>query len=177
MGENYLKNSAEYTTKIRTDLDEFWTGTQLQTTLTFMRNAILSNNHTGPSVIMGEWWIGNITLYINILKKIQDSLARDIARSLDDETNKATEYLVVMVVVLLIIMIITPLVIILIYKMMSNVQTFARSLHKKREELSREKQRTDYLLHQILPVSVAQKLRNRESVEPESFEQVTILFR
>ena len=43
-------------------------------------------------------------------------------------------------------------------------------------ELFQEKQRTEELLLRMLPKEVAQKLTNGISVEPESYDSVTIYF-
>ena len=171
-----MLSSKEYSAKVSAELDRLYIGSELERTLTSMRDEISSNNLAASSVLMGEWWFRNMTSYIDILKVIQDGLAVDITASLEHEKNNSTQNLVIMVVVLVLISIVSPMVVVFIYKMTFNVQTFAQSLNKKRGELAREKKRTDYLLHQILPISVAQKLRNKEAVEPETFDSVTIYF-
>ena len=176
MGKSFMLSSKEYSAKVSAELDRLYIGSELERTLTSMRDEISSNNLAASSVLMGEWWFRNMTSYIDILKVIQDGLAVDITASLEHEKNNSTQNLVIMVVVLVLISIVSPMVVVFIYKMTFNVQTFAQSLNKKRGELAREKKRTDYLLHQILPISVAQKLRNKEAVEPETFDSVTIYF-
>ena len=171
-----MERSMEYSSKVKTELNELYIGSHLDQTLTSMRREIMQNNQTLPSVLMGEWWFGNMTSYINILKQIQDGLAEDISASLEEEKTKAIQNLIIMVVVLIVISIISPVIAVLIYKMTSNVQSFAQKLHKKRAQLAKEKRRTDFLLNQILPLSVAEKLRNKQPVEPEYFESVTIFF-
>ncbi|XP_074644360.1 guanylate cyclase soluble subunit beta-2-like [Tubulanus polymorphus] len=49
-------------------------------------------------------------------------------------------------------------------------------LKKTAVALEKEKQKTDTLLHQMLPVKVAEQLRNGLKVDAEKFEEVTILF-
>ncbi|XP_078389900.1 retinal guanylyl cyclase 1-like [Cetorhinus maximus] len=49
-------------------------------------------------------------------------------------------------------------------------------INERTEELEIEKQKTDQLLTQMLPHSVAQALKTGVPVEPEHFEQVTIYF-
>ena len=46
----------------------------------------------------------------------------------------------------------------------------------KSVELSREKKRTDLLLYQMLPKSVADQLRAKKEVLPQFFDHVTIYF-
>nr|AYD91324.1 retinal guanylyl cyclase 1 GC-E [Aptychotrema vincentiana] len=55
----------------------------------------------------------------------------------------------------------------------SNLEDLIR---ERTEELEIEKQKTDRLLTQMLPPSVAQALKTGDPVEPEHFEQVTIYF-
>ncbi|XP_059831176.1 retinal guanylyl cyclase 2-like [Hypanus sabinus] len=55
----------------------------------------------------------------------------------------------------------------------SNLEDLIR---ERTEELEIEKQKTDRLLTQMLPASVAQALKTGDPVEPEHFEQVTIYF-
>ncbi|CAG2186308.1 Receptor-type guanylate cyclase gcy-9,Adenylate cyclase,Receptor-type guanylate cyclase gcy-7,Receptor-type guanylate cyclase gcy-22,Receptor-type guanylate cyclase gcy-11,Guanylyl cyclase GC-E,Receptor-type guanylate cyclase gcy-17,Retinal guanylyl cyclase 1,Receptor-type guanylate cyclase gcy-12,Guanylate cyclase 2G,Olfactory guanylyl cyclase GC-D,Receptor-type guanylate cyclase gcy-3,Receptor-type guanylate cyclase gcy-23,Receptor-type guanylate cyclase gcy-20,Receptor-type guanylate cyclase gcy-19,Reti len=47
---------------------------------------------------------------------------------------------------------------------------------ERTEELAREKQKTDVLLYQMLPPSVAEQLKRGESVLPETYEEVSIFF-
>lgn len=49
-------------------------------------------------------------------------------------------------------------------------------VEEKTEQLSMEKRRTEELLYQVLPKSVATTLLSGEMVEPEEFECVTIYF-
>ncbi|NXX23424.1 ANPRB protein, partial [Podargus strigoides] len=49
-------------------------------------------------------------------------------------------------------------------------------LKEKTEDLKRERQLAEDLLHQMLPKSVAKQLRKRQKVEAENYDQVTIFF-
>ncbi|KAJ6664832.1 hypothetical protein lerEdw1_005804 [Lerista edwardsae] len=55
----------------------------------------------------------------------------------------------------------------------SNLEELIR---ERTEELETEKQRTEKLLTQMLPLSVAETLKTGASVEPEYFDQVTVYF-
>ncbi|KAK3797487.1 hypothetical protein RRG08_042087 [Elysia crispata] len=64
--------------------------------------------------------------------------------------------------------------------LMRRMEMYANNLEKMVEdktiELREEKKRSDELLYQILPRSVAHKLRLGQRVEPQSYESVTIFF-
>ncbi len=47
---------------------------------------------------------------------------------------------------------------------------------KKASELKMEKQKTDMILYQMLPVSIANDLKANKAVAPEHYDDVTIFF-
>nr|XP_024219994.1 retinal guanylyl cyclase 1-like [Halyomorpha halys] len=53
---------------------------------------------------------------------------------------------------------------------------YASHLAEKASELNMEKQRSDTLLYQMLPPSVAQTLKHTQHVPAEYYEQVTVYF-
>ncbi|EGD75959.1 hypothetical protein PTSG_00667 [Salpingoeca rosetta] len=60
--------------------------------------------------------------------------------------------------------------------MAQTLQNTTASLDKAMEDLDKEKERVDGLLHSILPTQVAQALKAGEIPEPEHYEAVSILF-
>ncbi|MPC88948.1 Atrial natriuretic peptide receptor 1 [Portunus trituberculatus] len=58
----------------------------------------------------------------------------------------------------------------------STVQAFSETLLHKTHELRFEKKRSDKLLYQMLPSSVAQQLRIHKTVPAETFSSITIYF-
>ncbi|KAF7210520.1 putative LOC107391376-like protein [Nothobranchius furzeri] len=52
------------------------------------------------------------------------------------------------------------------------IQNYAQSLKEKTEDLKRQRQLAEDLLHQMLPKSVAKQLRKHKHVEAESYEKV-----
>lgn len=57
-----------------------------------------------------------------------------------------------------------------------HAQAFSETLLHKTHELKFEKKRTDKLLYQMLPPSVAQQLKLGKQVSAETYESVTIYF-
>ena len=60
--------------------------------------------------------------------------------------------------------------------MLTRIKQFANGLSVKREQLKGEKEKTDTLLRQMLPWSVAEQLKTHNVVSAESFEEITVYF-
>uniref|UniRef100_A0A8B9U116 guanylate cyclase n=1 Tax=Anas zonorhyncha TaxID=75864 RepID=A0A8B9U116_9AVES len=69
-----------------------------------------------------------------------------------------------------------PIILISFKQMMEWIHNYARNLKEKTQDLKRERQLAEDLLHQMLPKSVAKQLRKRQKVEAENYDQVTIFF-
>ncbi|XP_040009726.1 receptor-type guanylate cyclase daf-11 [Xiphias gladius] len=69
-----------------------------------------------------------------------------------------------------------PVVMFSFKQMTEWIQNYAQSLKEKTEDLKRQRQLAEDLLHQMLPKSVAKQLRQHKHVEAESYEMVTIFF-
>ncbi|XP_029013205.1 uncharacterized protein LOC114859315 [Betta splendens] len=69
-----------------------------------------------------------------------------------------------------------PAVMVSFKQMTEWIQNYAQNLKEKTEDLKRQRQLAEDLLHQMLPKSVARQLRKHRHVEAESYEKVTIFF-
>ena len=58
----------------------------------------------------------------------------------------------------------------------SDIQRYTQTLVAKTKELNLEKHKTDTLLYQMVPKSIAERLKNSSAVESEFFRSVTIFF-
>lgn len=58
----------------------------------------------------------------------------------------------------------------------SDIQRYTQTLVEKTKELNLEKHKTDTLLYQMVPKSIAERLKNSSTVESEFFRSVTIFF-
>ena len=95
---------------------------------------------------------------------------------LEEESKLITDQLILSAIIMVIAIITFPLVIFLVYKLTNQLQSFANDLKAKTRSLDIERKRTETLLYQMLPVSVAKKLMQNQTVLPEQFSQVTIYF-
>ncbi|XP_071623189.1 uncharacterized protein [Heliangelus exortis] len=94
-------------------------------------------------------------------------------------TKKSKEILSIMslkISLLVIACLIYPIILVSFKKMTDWIHSYARNLKKKTEDLKRERQLAEDLLHQMLPKSVAKQLRKHQKVEAENYDQVTIFF-
>ena len=66
----------------------------------------------------------------------------------------------------------------MIYKFIPcvSIYGFASTMMKRRYEIKKEKKKTEELLYEMLPKIIAQKLRNGEKIEAQSYECVTVYF-
>ncbi|KAM4562500.1 uncharacterized protein PAE49_010936 [Odontesthes bonariensis] len=69
-----------------------------------------------------------------------------------------------------------PMVMFSFKEMTEWIQNYAQSLKERTEDLKRQRQLAEDLLHQMLPKSVAKQLRKQRHVEAESYDRVTIFF-
>ena len=77
---------------------------------------------------------------------------------------------------LIIALVLAPIVAILVSNVTKKIQTFAAGLQRKTTELEQERKRTEHLLFQLLPQTVARKLMSTGHVLPEAYHSVTVMF-
>lgn len=66
-----------------------------------------------------------------------------------------------------------PVVMFSFKQMTEWIQNYAQNLKERTEDLKRQRQKAEDLLHQMLPKSVAKQLRQHKHVEAESYEKVS----
>jgi len=92
-----------------------------------------------------------------------------VTSELEANAVRATSELAAAAVIVVIILTLSPVVFVLIYRMTHTIQNYALGLSKKTKELRREKKRSDTLLYQMLPKSVALQLKLSKKVCRASF--------
>ena len=135
-----------------------------------------NNNETLGSLVKSKWWFMNMTQYLNILFAVQNNFAEVLLSSIHSDINHDTNNMSVSITLLCVILIICPLVVFYVKTMVSDIQRYALSLADQTKELSKERQRTESLLYQMIPKAVADQLKSNQEVEAESFAEVTIFF-
>ncbi|XP_067658996.1 uncharacterized protein [Haliotis asinina] len=142
-----------------------------------MREEISTSNGTVPvSADKSRWLFDNMTVYLDVLFDTQLYLADVILESMDAEFTEDIQDISASIAVLCAILVICPLIVISVRALVSDIQRFAFTLADQTKELTRERQRTESLLYQMIPKAVADQLKTNTAVEAESFESVTIFF-
>ncbi|XP_034946269.1 uncharacterized protein [Chelonus insularis] len=140
------------------------------------RDEILRNLRREPSVDDAIAYFDSMAIYVDELRKLQQELRhmiRDHVNStLKDASNKQAAGIAIVVLVL----VISPIIIILVRNAVATIQMYAANLAQKARELKREKRKSDTLLFQMLPPSVAQQLKQTQQVPAEYYEAVTVYF-
>lgn len=164
-------------------VDQGQTGLNNRTSLAYMdainaqtRGLLLSGYLPSSVSLSADDWIGNFTGFISILRLSGVSLRTEVMSSIASGINQANSTEAVAAVILVLVLILSPVIFFLIHRMTSTIQNYALSLSEKTKELRREKKRSDTLLYQMLPKSVALQLKLSKKVAAESYNSVTIYF-
>ncbi|TKS77019.1 Atrial natriuretic peptide receptor 1 [Collichthys lucidus] len=121
---------------------------------------LLSGSHTG----------------VEALTNTQQCLFDRAVPALRLASRSVSSALSMRVCLLAIACLIYPVVMFSFKQMTEWIQDYAKTLKEKTEDLKRQRQLAEDLLHQMLPKSVAKQLRQHKHVEAESYEKVTIFF-
>ncbi|KAH8392751.1 hypothetical protein KR215_009110, partial [Drosophila sulfurigaster] len=141
-----------------------------------MNNIVLKNKPKlldERSAIEYNEFMHNYTDDLRILQKALRGLIKEyVDKTLVEADRKEAIGIAILVVVLLV----SPIIIILVKNAAATIQLYALNLSLKAKELKREKRKSDSLLFQMLPPSVAMQLKQTQQVPAELYEAVTIYF-
>eukprot|EP00096_Caligus_rogercresseyi_P005649 TRINITY_DN21613_c0_g1_i1.p1 TRINITY_DN21613_c0_g1~~TRINITY_DN21613_c0_g1_i1.p1 ORF type:complete len:485 (-),score=145.48 TRINITY_DN21613_c0_g1_i1:104-1558(-) len=114
--------------------------------------------------------------YTEGLRLVLKNLRRKINKIVEKNLYSANKQQVFGIVVLVLVLIISPVIILLVRNATLTIQVFSLSLAKKAQELKLEKSKSDKLLYQMLPPTVAESLQAKRPVTSDTFESVTVYF-
>ncbi|KAK3099718.1 hypothetical protein FSP39_008541 [Pinctada imbricata] len=143
-----------------------------------MRYQIRSNNSSAPngSLEMADWWFENMSIYQDIVRDAQKKIALNLDRILEQRALEDLRSIILISCIFGAILVICPIIILAVYYLTSQIQKYSINIANRTKDLKKEKQRTDTLLYQMLPKSIAEKLKMNEQVAAEQFPQATIFF-
>ncbi|XP_071476883.1 uncharacterized protein [Diadema antillarum] len=136
----------------------------------------LSRNSSGIVSVSSSAWYGNLSLYLEGLKAVEDAIVETIDELIQDNFTSILNDVIVDGILFAIIAIASPAIIFFAIRTTSKIQDYAFGLTEKTRELAKEKKRSDSLLYRMLPRTVAQQLKLNMSVPAENFDSVTIYF-
>ncbi|KAH8372128.1 hypothetical protein KR093_010123, partial [Drosophila rubida] len=114
--------------------------------------------------------------YTDDLRILQKALRRLIKEYVDKTLVEADRKEAIGIAILVVVLLVSPIIIILVKNAAATIQLYALNLSLKAKELKREKRKSDSLLFQMLPPSVAMQLKQTQQVPAELYEAVTIYF-
>ncbi|XP_021364251.1 receptor-type guanylate cyclase gcy-10-like [Mizuhopecten yessoensis] len=162
-----------YSTIVSSMLNDNYMYTQLHVDITEMRREIVENNMT---VLSSLGWFANMTSYINILKDIQDTLGSSILSALEMELKENNTAYNLSIGLMVGAVFLYPIILAVVFKLTYQIQQVAMSLKAQTSLLSKERKRSETLLCEMLPASVARKLMVNEKVEPQMYKCATVFF-
>ncbi|XP_033095423.1 uncharacterized protein LOC117100002 isoform X2 [Anneissia japonica] len=179
VGESNIKSSKKYSSLVSSMLTERVSQVKydFQTTISKMRKEISQNNiNRLPSWQEGTWWFDNMTIYIDTLHEIQSRMAVIILSRLDEAMKADTAGLSTGISIMVVVIIIGLVIFKAVESLTSSIQDYTLVLADQTKKLKTEKERTDTLLYQMLPKSVAENLKRHQHVKAESYCSATIMF-
>ncbi|XP_031627256.1 uncharacterized protein LOC116343374 [Contarinia nasturtii] len=139
-------------------------------------NLIVKNQKRVSSVEEAITYFDLMASYLDELRKIQNFVREKIGFDVNTNINKAKYSTYIGVAILVIVLVVSPVIIFLVRNATNTIQIYACNLSEKAKELKREKRKSDMLLFQMLPPSVATQLKQTQKVPAEYYDEVTIYF-
>ncbi|KAL5277429.1 hypothetical protein ACFFRR_002584 [Megaselia abdita] len=137
---------------------------------------ILRNKKSTPQVTEAIAY-NNLTMrYTEELRTLQKELRRKIKAHIKEIIEHAQKQEAIGIAILIVVLVVSPVIIILVRNAAATIQMYAMNLAQKAKELKREKRKSDSLLFQMLPPSVAMQLKQTHQVPAECYEAATVYF-
>ncbi|XP_060082275.1 uncharacterized protein LOC132561594 [Ylistrum balloti] len=169
----YTALSMTYSSLVSSMIKDRFTGSELHIRITEMRQHIIDNDISNHSSLN---WFANMTSYINILKDVQDTMATKILSALKTELESNYKDYYISIGLMVGAVILYPLILVVVFKLTNKIQLVAISLSAQTALLRKERKRSEALLCEMLPTTVAKKLMANEKVEPRMYKCATVFF-
>ncbi|XP_033726560.1 uncharacterized protein LOC117316159 [Pecten maximus] len=169
----YTNLCITYSTLANSMINELYADTELSVIIADMRSEILGNVITPNSSLK---WFANMTSYINILKDIQDTIGTNILSALQMELNADNTTFYMSIGLMTGAVILYPLILVVVFKLTQKIHRVVISLKAQTSLLRQERRKSEALLCEMLPISVAKKLMANQKVEPRMYHSATVFF-
>ncbi|XP_064596854.1 uncharacterized protein LOC135463526 [Liolophura sinensis] len=167
---NIFDSLVENNKSFLTDLNDL--RLNLRRNVSFVRNA---------STEEAENWFDKMSVYQDVLLETQKTLMDQINLKLDERDEEDMTKMIVIAIVFGLVLMMCPLIMQGVYSLTTEMQKYSISLadrliEDRTKALKKEQKRTNSLLYQMLPKTVAEQLKKNEEVGAETFNEVTIFF-
>ncbi|KAL4226122.1 hypothetical protein ACF0H5_014109 [Mactra antiquata] len=159
-------------------LEQNSTGINITVTVNAYRNEIQYHdlNVSYRSEENTKWFFDNMTEYLDSLLIIQEKVASRITEEVEEVLRQVVTKVVIYASMVVVVIAMCPVIMFSSEALASDIQRYTQTLVEKTKELNLEKHKTDTLLYQMVPKSIAERLKNSSAVESEFFRSVTIFF-
>ena len=130
--------------------------------------------------LAADSWFNNMTVFMSYYTSMYNSSGNDLKLSLSaiasNKNNTFVAYMVIICVITVACIFIGCWYSRNVYHMTAKISSYAKKMTQKSDELDEEKKKTERLLFQMLPASVAMRLKQNLPVEAEYFDAATMYF-
>lgn len=106
---------------------------------------------------------------------MQKELRQKIRNYVNEDLRDAANQEAVAISILIVVLIVSPIIIFLVRNAVATIQLYAANLACKAKELKSEKKKSDSLLFQMLPPSIATQLKQTRQVKLKKISGITQL--
>lgn len=114
--------------------------------------------------------------YIDELRVMQYQIRQKIREVVEERLDDADKSAATAIIILFLVLVISPTIIFLVHKATTTIQVFANNLIIKAEELKKEKKKSDRLLFQMLPTTIANELKQKRQVQARYYDCASVYF-
>ncbi|XP_025836512.1 uncharacterized protein LOC108736041 [Agrilus planipennis] len=137
---------------------------------------IIRNERRKPNITEAIDYFDSIASYTDELRNLQKELRHVIRDYVNEDLRIAANNEALGIAILVVVLAVSPVIIWLVRNAVATIQLYAANLATKAKELKREKKKSDSLLFQMLPPSVATQLKQTRQVPAEFYASVTVYF-
>ncbi|CRK87152.1 CLUMA_CG000961, isoform A [Clunio marinus] len=175
LGRDLLNSSFTYVASLRRDYRNLTNFPEYGSIKNRSRTISL-NRKINPSIEDAIKYYGTMTFYVERLRNMHSNLRRRIKQEVRSLLKEASDKEAIGIAILVTVLIVSPIIIIFLRNAVATIQVYSMNLVQKARELKLEQKKSDALLFQMLPTSVAIRLKQTRRVPAEFFESATIYF-
>ena len=177
--DEYMTQSVSFLTRMRRHIDNIRSSPQYRQYSEKYKYLIKQNKEEEHGNVNASQDIYNYFLntfdIITMLRKAILKIRTEMKDTIDYELGRADQGYVQSVGIISVLSLLSPVIVIFIRMAVNALQEFSRSLKLKALQLKKEKTKSEGLIYQMLPKSVANNLRQNKSTS-EMFDSATVCF-